>query len=106
MTPEFLASIAAVILSLLASYLPGFSTWYDSTSPNQKRLIMLALLAHTTAGSFGLACAGFADQFGVVASCTEVGAIDLIKAFIAAVIANQAAYAVTPRKPASVGINP
>jgi len=44
MTPELLSSTAAIFLSLLFSYIPGFSSWYDPLSPTLKRLVMLALL--------------------------------------------------------------
>jgi hypothetical protein len=42
MTPELLASTAAILLSLLLSYVPGFKTWYDPLSPNVKHQIILA----------------------------------------------------------------
>jgi len=98
MTPETLSSMAGVLLSLLASYLPGFSNWFDPLEPNLKRLIMLALICASALGSFGIACAGWGDLANPAVSCDQVGAISLIKAFMAALIANQAAYAISPRK--------
>jgi hypothetical protein len=95
MSPETLASLAGILLSLLFSYIPGFATWYDPLSPNLKRLIMLALLALVSGGSFALACANWPD---VSATCDQAGAIDLTRAFIAAMIANQTAYALSPKK--------
>jgi len=97
MTAELLSSLVAILLSILASYLPGFSGWYDPLSPNAKRLIMLGLLSVTSAASFAIACAGYGDQIGIAILCSEEGAITLLKAFIAAVIANQSAYAISPR---------
>jgi hypothetical protein len=96
MTPELLASIAAVLLSLFASYFPGFAAWFDGISPNAKRLLMLALLALTSLGSYGIACADLAAAFQIPATCDPAGAVDLIKAFIAAIVANQTAYLITP----------
>ena len=97
MTPELIASIAAVVLSLLFSYVPGFAPWFEPLQPNTKRLIMLTLLVVVSASSLALACAGIAA--GKVA-CDRAGAVDLLKAFIAAMIANQAAYQLSPKRDA------
>jgi hypothetical protein len=96
MTPELLASIAAVLLSLFASYFPGFSAWYETLSANAKRLLMLGMIAAITLGSYVIACADLAAAFQIPATCDQNGAIDLIKSFIAAIVANQAAYLITP----------
>jgi hypothetical protein len=40
MTADILTSVLAAILSLLASYFPGFSDWYASQEPTYKRLYM------------------------------------------------------------------
>jgi hypothetical protein len=98
MTPETLSSLAGIALSLLASYLPGFDTWFDKLSPNRKRLTMLGLLATTTLCCYIVACADLAGVLQVPASCDAPGALVLLRAFIAAAIANQSAYALTPRK--------
>lgn len=92
-TPENLAMVAGVVLSLAFSYVPGLTDWYEQFDPERKRLVMLGMLAVVAAGSFGLACAGI--LIGV--ACTIPGAIDLVWAFILAVIANQSIYAISPR---------
>lgn len=97
MTPEFLASMGAILISLAASYLPGFAGRYSELSPNNKRLSMLALMAVTALVSFGITCSGYAELFGITLQCDRVGAVGLFRAFIAAVIANQSAYSVSPR---------
>jgi hypothetical protein len=97
MTPELLASIVAVVLSLAASYLPGFSDWYAALAPSYKRLLMLGLLALTALGSLVVACAGFARPAGLSLACDEAGALALFKSFLAALVANQAAYSITKR---------
>jgi hypothetical protein len=97
MTPELLASIAAVLLSLFASYFPGFAPWFDALAPNAKRLLMLALLVLTTLACYVLACADLAASFQIPATCDPAGATDLVKAFLAALVANQAAYLITPQ---------
>ena len=98
MTPETLSSLAGILLSLLASYLPGFSPWFDTLDPNFKRLFMLLLILAAAVGSFGVACAGWGDLANLQLACNETGGAELVKAFVAALIANQAAYAISPRR--------
>jgi len=40
MTPEILSSSAAIALSLLFSYVPGFKTWYEPLGGDLKRMVM------------------------------------------------------------------
>ncbi len=98
MTPEYLSSLAGILLSLLASYLPGFSAWFDNLEPNLKRLFMLPLLLAVAIGSYGVACAGWAGLVDPLVSCNTAGLAAIAKAFVAALIANQAAYAISPRR--------
>lgn len=93
MTAENLSMYAGVLLSLIFSYLPGVNSWYDTRASDVKRLLMLAILAVTAGAIFGLACAGY--WAGVV--CDQTGAVALVKLFIAAVIANQATFLVSPK---------
>lgn len=94
MSAEQLAAIAGIILSLLFSYIPGLSDWYDHLDSTQKRLAMAALLLGVSGGIFGLSCGNVITA--VV--CDKSGALGLIQAFIAALIANQATYQISPRK--------
>lgn len=96
MTPEYLASLAAIVLSLLFSYVPGFATWYNAFEGDKKRLFMLLLLFLVSAAAFGLGCLGWFSVPGVV--CTEQGLMEFIKVFVAAVIANQSINAISPRR--------
>jgi hypothetical protein len=95
LTPELLCSIAGVLLSLLASYLPGFSAWFDRLEASHKRLLMLGLLAGASAAIVGLACAGLGEAFGLPATCDRSGGVLAAQAFILALIANQSAYLIT-----------
>lgn len=97
-TPELIAAVAGVVLSLAASYLPGFSTWHDGLSPDDRRRLMLGVLLVVTLAMFGIGCAGWQEQFNISVSCTLDGAFDLFWAFFYAVTANQATYMITPRK--------
>jgi hypothetical protein len=58
---------------------------------------MLGLLIFVSAGAIGLACAGLGEVFGVKLACDEVGLTQLAKALIAAIVANQGVYAISPR---------
>jgi hypothetical protein len=104
MTPELLASLCAMLLSLAASYLPGFSAWYQALESLPKRLVMLALLAAVAAACYGLACAGLLDllasqlsggETSLSLTCDTPGALALFKAFLAALLANQAIYQIS-----------
>jgi len=106
MTPELLSSIVAILLSLAASYLPGFSSWYASLNPTAKRLVMLLLLTLTSAASLGLACAGYSDSLGLSLTCDQAGGLALFKAFVAALVANQAAFAITPKSSSRSRVTP
>jgi hypothetical protein len=96
MSAEFLTSLVAVVLSLAFSYAPGLAGWFGSLVGDRKRLIMLFLLAVVSLAVFGLSCAGLGGDFKIAVTCDKAGAIELLKIFIAAMIANQATYAVTP----------
>ncbi len=93
MNAEFLSMIAGILLSLLFSYVPGASDWYGALDGVHKRLVMLGLLFIATAGAFALSCAGIYD----FATCDQAGAVQAFEAFIAAVIANQATYLISPK---------
>jgi len=105
MTGSTLAALAASLLSLLFSYVPGFKTWYSPKDPYLKRLIMLALVIGVAMGAFSFACAGLADDFSVKVSCDAFGAWGLVRAVIAAVAANQAVFLISPRKSQSQSVS-
>jgi hypothetical protein len=94
MSAEQLAAIAGLILSLLFSYVPGLSDWYGALEPTWKRLVMVGLLLAVAGGVYGLSCG---DIITAVV-CDKSGALGLIQAFFASLIANQAAYQISPRK--------
>lgn len=92
MTPEQLSVIAGTVLSLFFSFFPGAKTWFETLTPDKKRLVMLGFLFGVTAVIFGLSCANLYNYF----MCTWQGAWDALKLFILAAMANQAAYQLTP----------
>jgi len=94
MTETALASIAGVLLSLAFSYIPGLDGWFAALDANKKRLVMLASLFVAALGVFGLSCASLV----VYVSCTQTGAWTLVTLLFSAIVANQAAYLLTPVK--------
>lgn len=94
MSAEKLAAIAGVILSLVFSYIPGISDWYGALQPTQKRLVMAVLLLAVAGGVFAGSCGGI----WVTVTCDKAGALGLINALIAALVANQATYQLSPRR--------
>ena len=92
MTPEFVSSIAGIVLSLAFTFVPGLNEWYEPLVKSKKQLIMLGALAVVTAASVVLACVGW---FNSPATCDQVGIQQAITAFIAAAVANQAIYKLT-----------
>jgi hypothetical protein len=95
MTPELLTSILGAILSLLASYFPGFSGWYGSLDTVKKRLFMAGGLLVIAGIIAGIACAGFGSMIGITLTCDLAGGYVLLKAFLAAIAVNQATYQLT-----------
>lgn len=91
-TPQLLASIAGILLSLLAAYLPKFNEWYEALSGAHKRLVMLGLLAAASLGVVGLSCVGWFDP---LVSCDQAGIETVISAFVLALVSNQATYQIT-----------
>lgn len=94
MSAEQLAAIVGVVLALAFSYIPGLSDKFAVLDPTVKRLIMAALLFVVAAGALALSCA----QIVVTVECSQGGLIALVNTFIAALVANQATYLISPQK--------
>jgi hypothetical protein len=97
MDATVLASVAGVILALGFAYIPGLNEWYAKQTAQAKALVMLGLLAAVAGGAYGLACAGLAGDFDIGVTCDKAGGIALLKAFLAALAANQATYLIAPQ---------
>ena len=93
MSPELLSSVSGIVLSLAFSYIPGLNNKFAAIQSDYKRLVMLGALLLVSAGIFGLACIG---RFDAV-TCDVDGVWQLVEAFVFAAIANQTAYALTPK---------
>lgn len=95
MTSEFLAASAAIVLSLALSYLPGLSPKWDALTTDMKRVWTAALLVAVAGGAYALSCAGLGAQLGIAVTCDQGGAVEAVKALIAALIASQGTYLLT-----------
>ena len=100
MSQEFLVLIAGVVLSLLFSYFPGLNKRYGALSGDTKRLIMLGMLVVVAVGIYALDCGGVLAKFApdLAGMCsTSDGWVQVVRAFVMAMIANQSAYAISPK---------
>ena len=100
MNANELSALGGVALSLAFSYVPGLSTWFDAKEPTMKRLLMALLLLIVAGAIFGLSCAGVLT----VAACTQDGALGLVSAYLAALVANQATYQISPKRTPSADV--
>lgn len=103
MTPETLSYLAAILLSLAFSYVPGLAPRYDLLDPTYKRLIMLAALLLVSLGAFGLACLPLSSSAGGEGlvpglTCTSLSAYALARTFLLALVANQTTYLISPKR--------
>ena len=100
MTSEQLVAAAAVLLAMLFEYVPGLQRWYDGLGEDEsngtyKRLVMLACLAIITGGVYVLSCVLMVEQF---VTCDAAGVWGLVRLFVSAVIVNQSAYLIAPKR--------
>jgi len=93
MTGEQLSAIAGVLLSLIFSYIPRLRQKFNALDGDRKRQVMAASLVVIATAIFVLSCLSVVDAV----SCDRKGVFGLIGNIIAALVANQAAYMVTPK---------
>lgn len=119
MDANSIVAAGGIVLSLAFSYAPGLREWYDAQSPNDRRLVMGALLLVVATTVFGLGCAGIGvDPFqsplvamdpNAAARCTQAGAVDMIGQFLLALTlaagANQATFLLTPKRDPQVVVS-
>ena len=100
---DTLALFAGALLSFAFSYIPGLSAKFDALDPNGKRLTMAAVLIGAGALIVGASCVpaltGLLPE-GWAVTCDQAGLLAFGRAVILAVVANQGAYDLTPRKAA------
>jgi len=94
MTPLFITTLTAAILSAVFEYAPVLHEKYNALSDTAQRLIMLGLLVLVVGGAFGLSCAGWVNAW----PCTQAGVKDALYALVLAIAANQGVYTILPKK--------
>jgi len=93
MTAERLGAIAGLGLTLIFSYAPGLSVWYEKQSGQVKSLIMLAALVVSAGAIFGLSCY---SPWQIV-QCTEEAAWGLGEMLFYAIVLNVSSHALTKK---------
>lgn len=96
MTAEQISAIAGLLLSLAFSYTPGLSDAFARLTPTQKRAVMAGLLLVVAGGALVYTCRA-------QAACLAVNWEDYLAAFVAALVANQATFAITPQRVRRIG---
>jgi uncharacterized membrane protein len=91
---SWISAAAGTLLTLLASYVPGFNEKFASLSTAAKQLYMLLAIAVVTAV---IAVLTFTRVWPNTIPPTKEGAIGLVVLFIETVIANQAVYKIIPQ---------
>jgi hypothetical protein len=94
MTPLFITTLAAAILSVIFEYAPILHDKYNQLSDTAQRLIMLGVLVLVVGGAFGLGCAKWVTTW----PCSESGLKDALYALVLAIAANQGTYSILPKK--------
>lgn len=93
LTPDLIVGLAAMGLSLVCSYFPWVSRWYNKLDSDWKRVAMLVLLVVTTGAIYLMSCNGLLA--GV--ACTQAGVWSLVKMLGIALIANQGVDRISPK---------
>jgi hypothetical protein len=95
MTGPQLSALAGIVLSLIFSYVPQVQAWYSAKDSKTQSLIMLGLLVLVAVAVYGISCLAWWPGLTAI-TCDKKGAMDLVTAFIAALIANQSTYLLSP----------
>lgn len=93
MSANDLSLFAGVLLSLAFSYVPGLKDWYEAREATEKRLVMLGALCAVVLAAALLSCGNVI----AVIVCGQAGFLELARALVLAMIANQATYLITPK---------
>ena len=97
MTEELLSALAGIVLSLAFSYIPGLNVKFAALTEEYKKLSMLGLLVLVAGIVFGLTCTKYGAMLGIPLTCDEAGGFALLKILLAAAVANQTTFKLTPQ---------
>lgn len=92
-----ISALAGALLSLIFWYVPGANRWYLGLDGEHKRVVMLAALVAVVVIQYIMACVGVGQIEGVrMPTCDQVGLWTLAQNFIAALVANQSVFQISP----------
>ena len=95
MTPEAIAAIVGVVISLILEYVPKVKSWYNAQGDTQQKLVTLGVGLVVVAAIFGLGCANLLSPYW---TCDWAGGYNAALVFLAYVLANQTTYALFLKK--------
>jgi len=90
--PEWFMACMGIVISLLFSYFPWLNTWWVIQDETFKKLVMLGLGVITLCVIAIFSCVGILND----PTCDKYGVVAMLKAFFFWVMANQAAYKLSP----------
>lgn len=103
LTPEQLGALIAVmagaLISLAATYIPKFNTWFAALDSQWKPLVMLGFNVLGVGLIFGISCGGWTTWV----ICGKAGIDTLVLMLINMLVGNQVTFLLSP-KPKSVTI--
>lgn len=91
LTLDVLSQIVGIALSLLFTYAPGASDWFESLETKYKPLVMMGINLVVLAVLFGVSCASWLS----ITTCDVNGVAFMLRLFVQAMIANQTTYVLT-----------
>lgn len=90
LTPEVIAGVVGVLLSLIFAYFPKLNVLYAGLATEVKSLIMIGLLLATSLVIAAL------SHFGIIQTTEPVTWFLLVKVFVVALMTNQPTYTILP----------
>lgn len=90
LTAEWLGGAAGVVISLVLAYVPGVKAEFEKLSGVKKRAVLGIALLLVSVAVYSLGCAGIVGNV----ACNQAGAVGVVRAFWAALVASQVAYVV------------
>lgn len=94
MSTDELAGTAGILISVACSYVPGLADKYAALDGTAKRLVMLLALILAAALVYVLSCANVV----AVITCSQRDLVGLLRTVVLAIVANQSAYWITPKR--------
>lgn len=93
-TAQAISAIVGFVISLLFSYFPRLNTAYAALSTEVKSLIMIGMMVLATGA---IVLLDYFDVINAGLTFDKGGIIQIVMTFLAALMANQAAYVASPQ---------